>query len=73
MRTFIQNARGDAMTIDFTAVWRRYQVMEEEFNRRQMAGEPCADLVTSMIKEISPAIHLAFLPMTRKRGNLRAP
>jgi hypothetical protein len=44
------------MTIGMTPDW-RYRVMEDEFNRRQMEGEPCTDLVISMIREISSAVH----------------
>ena len=42
------------MTIIITPVWRD-QAMEDEFNRRQMMGQPCDDLVRLMVKVISPA------------------
>ena len=42
------------MTISITPVWRD-QAMEEEFNRRQMMGLPCDDLVKLMVEVISPA------------------
>ena len=31
-----------------------YEAMDKEFNRRQMMGEPCADLVRLMIRELFP-------------------
>ncbi len=42
------------MTISITPVWRD-RAMEDEFNQRQMLGQPCDDLVRLMVKVISPA------------------
>ena len=42
------------MTVSITPIWRD-QALEEEFNQRQMMGQPCADLVRLMVKVISPA------------------
>jgi hypothetical protein len=41
------------MTINIMPLW-RYQAMEVEFNRRQISGESCADLVRFMVMEILP-------------------
>jgi hypothetical protein len=60
------SARGDVMTICIRPVW-LYGAMEEEFNRRQLAGEPCFDLIIFMIREISPARDASRL----NRGGLR--
>jgi hypothetical protein len=41
------------MMISLVPIW-RYQALEEEFNRRQMRGEPSDGLVRLMIKELLP-------------------
>jgi hypothetical protein len=40
------------MRMGIKQAW-RCKALEEEFNRRQMVGEPCDDLVKLMIRELS--------------------
>jgi hypothetical protein len=48
------------MTINVTPAW-RYWEMEAEFNRRQMAGEQCSDLVRFMVRAIFPTQQITHL------------
>jgi hypothetical protein len=53
------------MTVSITPIWRD-QALEEEFNQRQMMGQPCGDLVRLMVKVI-------FARQTGLRGPIRPP
>lgn len=54
-----------------TPLW-RWPDLQEQFNRRQMNGQPCDDLIDLMLREISPRKETPHEQQDTSRSHLRS-